>query len=110
MTDTERIEIVARVLDRHGVEANSETYLSRPLRFWEQLYREVGAALRNGGASEVELKTYLHQYAYRLCCDSMMHNDQIEQLIDAASVGLGVSLGGHLHVAAARAWIARGQL
>ena len=110
MTDTEQVEIVKRVLDKHGVDTNSQAYSSRTLRFWEQLYWEVGAALRNAGASETEITTYLRAYAYRLCCDPIMANDQIEHLIDAASVGLGVSLGGHLHVAAARAWIARGQL
>ena len=110
MTDTERLEIVRRVLDRRGVEPNSGTYLSRPLKFWEQLYCEVGAALRNAGASEAEIKMWLRAHAYRLCCDPIMANEEIEHLIDATSAGLGVSLGAHLHVAAARAWIARGQL
>jgi hypothetical protein len=110
MTDTERVQIVARVLHKRGVEPDGETDLSHPPAFWERLYEEAGTALRNAGASNAEIKMYLQAYAYRLCSDPTMANDQIEHLIDAASVGLGVSLGPRLHVAAAREWIARGQL
>jgi hypothetical protein len=109
MTESERVEIVARVLHERGVDLDNETHLSQPPAVWERLYEEAGVALRLAGASDAEIRTYLKGYAYRLCCDPEMADEEIELLIDAASVGLGVSLGPRLHVAAAREWIVRGQ-